>query len=150
MTSTLLEILKISLGLVGALVGAFIGTRLSLDRFKRERGYDKRLEWHLETLKILDGIGIGYALSQRRPEHPAPESLTVIRRFARIATESEAFSWHDSAVRVRKAYEDYRQVDDEARSGSALNEIGRRKEAIYRAHSAISNDLKRLLPALDP
>jgi hypothetical protein len=42
---------------LGALIAAWVGTRLGLRRFRQERAFDARLEWHrklAETTKILE------------------------------------------------------------------------------------------------
>lgn len=45
---------ELMLTVVGALVGAWAGATAAFHRFKGERAFDRRLEWHEETLKALE------------------------------------------------------------------------------------------------
>jgi hypothetical protein len=42
----LIEVLKVALPAIGALVAGWLGTRLGLRKLRHERAFDARVEWH--------------------------------------------------------------------------------------------------------
>lgn len=47
------EIFESMATIITAFVGSWFGTRLGLEKFKRERGFDRRLDWYERMIKIL-------------------------------------------------------------------------------------------------
>lgn len=71
-----------------ALVGALAGARFALGRFKEERGFDLRLDWHVWALGVI------YELSRRTRAFPimrGKEHEAAEEAFQQVIGEAPAF-----------------------------------------------------------
>lgn len=65
-------ILELAAPAVAALGGSWVGARLALRRFKRERAFEYRLEWYRQTLRAVNHVHRSFqmaALATRRGLH---------------------------------------------------------------------------------
>lgn len=156
-SSAELEFFKAMLALIGGLVGAFVGARLALNRFKKERSYDKRLEWHLGALRAVHNMDAqmmraGTKLLERPPEYVEAEA-----QFQRVMVESRAFMRRRDAERLRNAYHGFFKAEIAAVMDAARGEesetIGQAtryaREKIGEVEDSILTGLTRLMPSED-
>ena len=54
----LAQIAQIVSTITAALLGAWAGAQLALNRFVRERAFDRRLDWYEQTVRALHSLGL--------------------------------------------------------------------------------------------
>ncbi len=80
------SVLTAALSAVSALLAAWFGTQLGLRRFRQERSFDARLEWHrklAETAKTL--LNRTRALPQLRSDVPGEAVVPLVEEMAQLA-----------------------------------------------------------------
>jgi hypothetical protein len=61
-----MELIPVLSTIAAALIGAWAGARLALDRFVRERAFERRLDWYEQTVKAIHALGLrSYEASER-------------------------------------------------------------------------------------
>jgi hypothetical protein len=105
-----LQSLQLSLPFVTALIGAWLGGAIALGRFKKERGFDRRLEWYERAFRELNSLGwrmakVTYLYSRdRRAEAEALfiESREELTSFALTLAEGDFYATREGAAAVRQ------------------------------------------------
>lgn len=71
----LTQITQILSTITAALIGAWVGARLALNRFVRERSFDRRLDWYEQTVKALHTLGLRAHEAAERERSNFPSDL---------------------------------------------------------------------------
>jgi len=90
-----MEAAKLLLPALTALVGAWLGAQMALGRFKRERAFDRRLDWYermARRLQQLNSISWEMATTLRKMEPTryielAAQAQTAAREFDNVVAE---------------------------------------------------------------
>lgn len=105
-----LESLRLTVPLVGSLIGAWLGGAITLGRFKKERGFDRRLEWYERTFRELNSLGwrlsvVVYLYERDRPDDAGEHftaSFEELTKFSLTLSEAELYATREGALAVRK------------------------------------------------
>ena len=90
------QLLNIAIGLVttalSALVGAWLGARIALSRFKREKAFDRRLEWLVRALRTVHHLDEACRRAHLA-DNPAvlADAELARRHFKRMVAEAPAY-----------------------------------------------------------
>jgi hypothetical protein len=70
-----MELIPIFSTIAAALIGAWAGARLALDRFVRERAFDRRLDWYEQIVKALHALGLRCHEAAERQKNDFPSDM---------------------------------------------------------------------------
>ena len=151
----LVEALKAGLALFGGLVGAYIGTRWGLSRFKQERAYDKRLEWHLTALGVIHNLESMYASVDPMSPNRSDEFARAEKEFRRLMVEAEAFmvlslthALTDAYIAHDQARQRTLQLQSEGSPDvdSIITSLKKEEWPLVKAREVVMYQLRHLMP----
>ena len=139
---------------LAALLGAWAGAHVALDRFKQERAYERRLEWHLEALRIIQRLDRLRAQVSRSDATPDEAYASAAEDFYRIVSESAAFmarsQWRALRITRLRYQEAVRQTEAFLRDGEEPDLIGQALAAesgcLDDAEEQVLKNVHKLLP----
>ena len=156
----------ITAGLSGAsaLIAAWIGTRLGLRKFRAERAFDARLEWHrklAETAKVLHNRTRAFHAFKRgrTPEEvalPLVKDLSELAfRFQELAETASLYATKRTHGAIRavlaemttsaQPFAEYADDDDEATQQLAREIYVKSLAGMERVYDLLARDLRDML-----
>jgi hypothetical protein len=139
---------------LSALLGAWVGARLALSRFKEERSFDHRLQWHIEALRVIYGLRRQQKLVSPTQHERSSEFEVAREQFERIIGESPAFMTSLGWRRLRLTGHYLRDHESDTRriirnSGdlkSVLEAVALEESSLDDAQQIVLKGLQRLIP----
>jgi hypothetical protein len=142
---------------VAALLGAWAGARLALSRFKHERSFERRLQWHVEALRIIHELERQQELYRGDQLQRPPEFEEARQEFKRIASEAPAFmkdlAWRRLSLAEKELWFCEFDSRDLIREGASFDTVHHamtsERDVLKKAQKVIISGLKELMP-LEP
>jgi hypothetical protein len=100
---------------LGALIAAWMGTMLGLRKFRKERAFDARLEWHrklAETAKILRNRTRAF-LAFKRGGTPMEVVLPLVQELGELSFTFQELAEQASLYATNRTYSEIRDVLEE-------------------------------------
>ena len=100
------------LSALGALTAAWAGTQLGLRKFRQERAFDARIEWHrklAETAKVLRNRFRAFT-SFRRGGTPAEVALPLVQELSQLAFAFQELAEQASLYATKRTHAAIRDV----------------------------------------
>lgn len=97
---------------LGALIAAWVGTQLGLRKFRQERAFDARLEWHralAETAKVLRNRTRALAAFQRGGT-PTEAALPLVNELGKLAFKFQELAELASLYATKRTHTAIRDV----------------------------------------
>jgi hypothetical protein len=151
----LIEIVKVLLALCASLVGAYLGARLGLTRFKLEKSYERRYEWHSTALSLIQDLTrhVGDQLASYNTQ-----GYQELRdRFSRLVAEAPAYTSRTVAMALvladfqiwhwEHAEELYRGDSGKLDMQAVVGAWNDSKHSLSNARTETVSALRTLLPA---
>lgn len=147
----------------GALIGAWFGARLSVVRVRRERAFERQLEWHEQITDALNRVRLDLAHLVVLARNPAvqAERLTEqwlaaidgIHGFVSVASKAEMYAARDTGRRLLALIHDLvnigrgigRAPDDDAEFRAHIERYVAAIPLVSEAASALASDVRRYL-----
>jgi hypothetical protein len=124
---------------VSALLGAWVGARIALDRFKKERTFDKRLDWHVGALRVIHDLELAHQRLKLHEQERPPEYAVLREGLDRAIAEAPAYMTGLQWRRLRLAKEELWDTEHTMRD---LIRDGKDLEVIAQAISAEGSVIK--------
>src|SRR6266513_2432785 len=109
--------------LIAAFLGSWIGAIAALTRFKRERAFDRQLDWYEKTIRTLYEMALRIDIATTFKDDPKtpPELLAEVWQkvqrmhidLERLASEAPLYASKEAAKRSVRISDDMQQVADQ-------------------------------------
>jgi hypothetical protein len=151
----IIEVTKVLLALCASLIGAYLGARLGLTRFKLEKSYERRYEWHSTALNLIQDLT--RLVGDRIASYNTQGYQEVRNRFSRLVAEAPAYTSRTVAMALaladfqiwhwEHAEELYRGDSGKLDMQAVVGAWNDSKHALSNARTETVSALRTLLPA---
>lgn len=135
---------------VSALVGAWFGARIALDRFKKEHTFDRRVDWHVGALRVIHDLELAHRRLKLHELDRPPEYAAMRENFDRIIGEAPAYMtdlrWRDLRLTKEELWLKEQTTRELVRSGENWEA---RADANWAEHKVIQEAEKVVIQALN-
>lgn len=138
--------LELAAPATAALGGSWVGARLALRRFKRERAFEHRLEWYRQTLRAVNRVHRSFqmaALATRRGLHEeAGKKLRAandaVMEALELTHEAKLFAATSTVKALQKAERRVGEIDVPEETSTTQNII-QKSERLAEIFKEVSN-----------
>jgi hypothetical protein len=128
--------------LIAAFLGSWVGAQVALSRFKKERAFDRQLDWYERMIRALHHMALKIDIAVTFKDDPTtnPELLTRVWTEVQgahidleaVANEAPLYGSQDAAKRAAR-------VSDE------IQKVAEKTEAFDPVHHALTNEQMELI-----